>query len=77
MENKDGTVRNLVVKFDKSSTGANSRECYPAIARKYPEGTVIGKKELEYSLSRNKNIVSSTAKLIQYPLIAAHAITGS
>ena len=76
IENQDGSVKNLVVKFDKSSTGETARECYPAVSRKYPGGTVIGKKELEYSLSRNKSLVSSTAKLIQFPIIAAHAVTG-
>ena len=76
IENQDGSVKNLVVKFDKSNTGEAARECYPAVSRKYPGGTVIGKKELEYSLSRNKSLVSSTAKLIQFPIIAAHAVTG-
>ena len=76
-ENQDGSVNKLIVKFDRDSTGEKARECYPAISRKYPGGTVIGRKELEYSLSRNKSLISSTAKLVQYPLIPSYGVTGT
>ena len=42
---------------------------------KYPNGTVIKKKEQEYSLARNQGLISSTAKLIQYPIVLAWAVT--
>ena len=45
-------------------------------AEKYPGGTVITKKQLEYSLAKNaSSIVSSTATLVQYPIILAFAVT--
>ena len=45
-------------------------------AKKYPEGTVITKMEREYTLSKAaKTVIASTAKLIQYPLILAFAVT--
>ena len=66
----------LIVKFDNISTGENARAFYPAISRKYPGGTAIGRTEIEYSLSRNKSLISSTAKLVQFPVITAHAVTG-
>lgn len=75
-EHQDGTVNKLVIKFDNPSTGSTTRENYTAYKKKYPGGTVIGLKEIEYSLARSKSLISSTAKLIQYPLIAAFAITG-
>merc|ERR1711954_499797 len=40
-----------------------------------PEGTVIKKKEVEYSLAKNQGLISSTAKLIQFPLVLAWAVT--
>ena len=75
-EHQDGSPNKLVVRFDIASTGEKSRECYPAFCSKYPGCTVIGRREMEYSLSRIKSVVSSTAKLVQYPLIPAFAITG-
>lgn len=75
-EHQDETVNKMVVKFDNPSTGSTNRENYPAYNKKYPGGTVIKLKEIEYSIARTKSLISSTAKLIQYPLIAAFAITG-
>merc|ERR1711954_311447 len=40
-----------------------------------PEGTIVKKIEREYSLTRNQGLVSSTAKLIQFPLVLAWAVT--
>jgi len=45
------------------------------MAKKYPQGTVIVKKEVEYSLAKNQGLISSTAKLIQFPLVLAWAVT--
>ena len=76
VEHVDGTVKCLIVKFDNPNTGADLREQYPAYASKYPSGTVIKMKEVEYSLARTKSLVSTTAKLVQFPLIPAFAVTG-
>ena len=45
------------------------------MAKKYPGGTVIKKMEKEYSLTRNQGLISSTAKLIQFPIVLAWAVT--
>merc|ERR1711888_407817 len=42
---------------------------------KYPEGTIVKKTEREYSLARQQGLISSTAKLIQFPLVLAWAVT--
>ena len=71
---KDGSVDKLVVKFDNSKAGRESRKSHPNYAKKFPEGTVI--KKMEYEISRKANtVIGSSAKLIQYPLILAYAVT--
>ena len=45
------------------------------MAKKYPGGTVIKKKEEEYSLAKNQGLISSTARLIQFPIVLAWAVT--
>ena len=72
----DDSINKLIVQFDNPNTGAASRENYPSLSKKYPSGTVIGSKEVEYSLAKSKSLVSSTAKLVQFPIIAAFAVTG-
>ena len=64
------------LKFDMPKAGEKSRQKHPHYAKKYPGGTVITRVEREYTLARNANtIVASTAKLVQYPLILAFAVT--
>ena len=70
-----GSVRAVVIKFDNPDAGRDSRANNPALAKKYPGGTVIKKKEQEYSLARNQGLISSTAKLIQFPIVLAWAVT--
>ena len=73
---QDGNVDKLIVKFANPKAGKESRRKHPNYSKKYPEGTVITKMEREYTLSKNVNtVVASTAKLIQYPLILAFAVT--
>ena len=69
------SVRAVVVKFDNPGAGRESRARNPGMAKKYPGGTVIKKRELEYSLARNQGLISSTAKLIQFPIVLAWAVT--
>ena len=45
------------------------------LAVKYPNATVITKIEQDYSLSKTQGLISSTAKLIQIPLVLAWAVT--
>ena len=63
------------MKFDNPKAGKKSRINHPTYAKKYPEGTVITKMEREYTLSKS-SVGGSTARLIQYPLILAFAVTG-
>ena len=72
---KNGAVEKVIVKFDNPKAGMNSRKNHPTYAKKYPEGTVITKMEREYTLSKS-SVGGSTARLIQYPLILAFAVTG-
>ena len=45
------------------------------ISKKYPGGTIIKKKEQDYSLAKTKGLVSTTAKLVHFPLVLAWAVT--
>ena len=73
---KDGKVDKFIVKFDMPRAGEKSRQNHPNYTKKYPGGTVITRIEREYTLAKNANtIVASTARLIQYPLILAFAVT--
>ena len=74
-ENQKGIVNAVIVKFDNLAAGKQSRIQNPMLANKYPNGTVIKKKEQDYSLCRSQGLVSSTAKLIQYPIVLAWAVT--
>ena len=69
------SIRAVVIKFDNPDAGKFSRANNPALAEKYPGGTVIKKHEQEYSLSRSQGLISSTAKLIQFPIVLAWAVT--
>ena len=74
-ENQNGKITSVIVRFDNPKAGSESRKTYPMLAKKYPDGTVIMKKEFDYSLSKNKGLISTTAKLIQFPLVLAWAVT--
>ena len=74
-EAQNGSIRAVVVKFDNPEAGKESRKKNPIMASKYPNGTVIMKREQDYSLTKTKGLVSSTAKLIQIPLVLAWAVT--
>ena len=72
---KNGAVEKVIVNFDNPKAGKKSRKSHPIYTKKYPEGTVITKMEREYTLSKS-SVGGSTARLIQYPLILAFAVTG-
>ena len=74
-ENKKCIVIALIIKFDNPATGQESRKQNPMMLMKYPGGTLIKKKEQDYSLARKGGLISSTAKLIQYPIVLAWAVT--
>ena len=74
-EGQNGTIAAVVVKFDNPETGKQARDRNPTMAKKYPNGTIVKKTEREYSLARQQGLISSTAKLIQFPLVLAWAVT--
>ncbi len=65
----------VIINFDNPTARKKSGDRNPMMSKKYPNGTVIKKKEQEYSLARTQGLVSSTAKLIQYPIVLAWAVT--
>ena len=65
----------LMIKFDNPAAGREARKLHPMMSKKYPDGTLIKKKEQDYSLARKQGLISSTAKLIQYPIVLAWAVT--
>ena len=73
--NQKDVVIGLMVKFDNPSAGKESRKLNPMMSVKYLDGTLIKKKEQDYSLARSQGLISSTAKLIQYPIVLAWAVT--
>ena len=74
-ENEKGNMTAVIVHFDNPKAGIEARKRNPMLSSKYPLGTIITKKETDYSLARDKGLISSTAKLIQFPLVLAWAVT--
>ena len=63
------------MQFDNPAAGKESQQRNPMMSKKYPGGTMIKKTERDYSLAKTKGLVSTTAKLIQFPLVLAWAVT--
>ena len=74
-EAQNGKITAVIVKFDNPVAGKQARERNPGLAKKYPDGTIVKKMEQEYSLTRTQELISSTARLIQFPLVLAWAVT--
>ena len=74
-EGNDGVITAVIIKFDNPEAGKQARSRNPLMAKKYPQGTVVKKMEIEYSLARHQGLISTTAKLIQFPLVLAWAVT--
>ena len=67
-------VRKVIVQFDNKETGGEMRKKFPIQTKKYPQGTVITRMELEYSLGKIQS-GGASAKLHQFPLISSFAVT--
>ena len=65
----------VIVEFDHPGAGAESRKRNPMMSNKYPNGTVIKKKEFDYPLGKSNGMLSTTAKLVQFPLVLAWGVT--
>ena len=75
IEEANGNISKLVIKFERESVGRGKRRCNPGISRKYPGGTPIEKVNFPFSISKSKKSVISTAMVIQFPLRLAFACT--
>ena len=74
-QNEKKVTTGVIVRFDSPMAGSEARKRNPGLAKRYPGGTLITKKEYEFSLAKTEGIVSTTAKLIQFPLVLAWAVT--
>ena len=74
-EDQNENILAVIVEFDDPRAGAEARRRNPMMSKKYPNGTVIKKKEHDYALGRDNGMLSSTAKLIQFPLVLAWGVT--
>ena len=74
-EGNDGVITAVIVNFDNSEAGKQARSNKRIMAKKYPQGTMVEKMETEYSLARHQGLISTTAKLIQFPLVLAWSVT--
>ena len=72
-KDSSGYVKHLVVLFDRPAAGKQLRAKNPQLAKTHPGGTMIETYSWQYSLG--KTGTGSTATLIQFPIILAHAIT--
>ena len=74
VEKKDSKIHCIVVAFDDEETGSRQRQKHPGISAKYTNenGTPIFKHQHEYLLTNKK---TAKAKLLQFPLILAFALT--
>ena len=73
--NDAGQVDKVMVKFDEEHQGKQRRDSQPMLTAKFPGCTAIERIMFQYSLSKKKQRVSSTAKVIQFPLSLCFAAT--
>ena len=75
LRNVSGDIAKLVIKFDNPSHGQMKRESQREVEQRYPGGTVIERVSFNFSLSKSKKNVVSTARVIQFPVKLAFAAT--
>ena len=75
IEDTNGNISKLVVKFERDSIGREKRKHNPGISSKYPGGTPIEKVNFPFSISKSKKSIINTAMVIQFPLRLAFACT--
>ena len=73
IKNTAGDVVKLIVEFKNEKVGAKNRQENAHLLKKYPKGTIIEKTDTPYKLS--KKSTESYARVIQFPIKLAHAIT--
>ena len=76
IEDKEGNISKLIIKFDMESIGHGKRKSQGGLSQKYPGGTAIEKINYPFTISKSRKSVINTANVIQYPLKLAFACTG-
>ena len=71
----DGKPDKLVVQLKNPEAGIQNRKRFPSIAKKFPNGTIIERVSVNYSVRKKGGIVGATATLVQFPIKLAHVIT--
>ena len=71
----DGYVEKIMVKFDETHQGLQKRTEHPQLTARYPGCTPIERVMFQYSLAKKSKKVSSTAKVIQFPISLCFAAT--
>ena len=75
LKDKEDEVIKLIVKLENPSHGQSNRELNPEITKRYPGGTMIEKVNFGFTLSKSKKANIASAKVIQFPLKLAFAVT--
>ena len=75
VRNSVGHIDKVMVKFDEEHQGKKRRESQKMLTSKFPGCTSIDRIMFNYSLAKISKKVSSTAKVIQFPLSLCFAAT--
>ena len=70
-----GMPYRLMVKFDEEVQGAQRRQNYPKMAKRFPGCTPIEKILFQYSLSKKNTRGMNTAQVFQFPIVVCFAAT--
>ena len=75
LRNESGDITKLVIKFENPTHGQMRREGQSDIEKRFPGGTLIEKVSFSFSLSNSKKNVIEAARVIQFPVKVAFAVT--
>ena len=75
IKDSKGNPHRLMIRFDEECQGAERRQNYPGLSKKYPGCTPIDKVLYQYSLSRKNARETNTAQVFQFPIVVCFAAT--
>ena len=70
---KNEEVEKIIVKLQNEKAGKMNRQKFPLLASRYPDCVILERFSFQYSIGQNDT--SATARVIQFPLKLAHAVT--
>ena len=70
---KNEEVEKIIVKLQNEKAGKMNRQKFPLLASRYPDCVLLERFSFQYSIGQNDT--SATARVIQFPLKLAHAVT--